>query len=62
MIFEKQDSLTNSESEDDESESFEDLQDAENFFQDKNFKFSRRWGELRSNHFQQILLDLNVNE
>lgn len=61
MIFQKQNSAEHSGSEDDDDDSGMDLQDAEKFFQDKNFKFSRRWGEFRAQHFTQILSQLSIN-
>lgn len=52
MIYEKINSADNSL---DEEESVGDLQDAEHFFKDKNYRFARRYGELKGEHFVQIL-------
>lgn len=62
MIFQKQDSPEQSDVDDDEEDSGRESQDAEKFFEVKNFKFSRRWGEFRAQHFHQILSNLAVKE
>ncbi len=56
MIYDKNQSADNSQ--EDEDEIAEPLQDAEQFFKDKNFRFARRWGEFKGNSFLKILNDL----